>query len=254
MKWVWGALGVAIFLAAWESAHRLWGPFVMPSLAETARAIGAIVLSGEAGPAIVSTAKQALAGWLLGAVAGLAFGVLGGYAAPAGAALSPLALIVLGVPPIVWVVLALLWFGPGTIEPAFTVLLTVFPIVFFAARQGVAARDPALEEMARAYGASRRLRITDLLLPQLADYVLPALATALAFSWKVAVMAQVLGGGTGLGGKLETARANLDLPETMAWIAIVLALVLLSDGLLFVAFRRRSRMRAPRGLKLSASV
>ncbi len=248
MRWGWRALGVSIFAAAWESAHRIWGPFVLPSLADTGQAIHHIIATGEAGPAILATAKQALGGWLAGAGTGLCLGVVGGFIAPAGATLTPLALIFLGVPPIVWVVLALLWFGPGTIEPAFTVLLTVFPIVFFAALQGIRARDPELDEMACVYGASKRLRMSDILLPQLLGYVLPALATALAFSWKVAIMAEVLGGGTGIGGKLETARSNLDLPETMAWIAIVLAFVLLSDGLLLSAFRYRLRSRsAPAG-------
>lgn len=242
MRWAWGTLGVVIFAAAWEAAYRIWGPFVLPSLGETGRAIGDLVMSGQAGPAILSTAKQALAGWLLGAATGLVLGVFGGYIMAAGATLTPLAIIFLGVPPIVWVVLALLWFGPGTIEPAFTVLVTVFPIVFFAALQGVKARDPSLDEMARVYGASIRMLIVDLILPQLIDYVLPALATAIAFSWKVAIMAEVLGGGTGIGGKLETARSNLDLAQTMAWIAIVLAFVLISDGLLLSAFRPRGGM------------
>jgi NitT/TauT family transport system permease protein len=245
MRWAWGALGVAIFVAAWETAHRIWGPFVLPSLGETGRAIGDLVMSGQAGPAVLSTAKQALAGWFLGAATGFVLGVFGGYAVAAGATLTPIAIIFLGVPPIVWVVLALLWFGPGTIEPAFTVLVTVFPIVFFAALHGVKARDPLLDEMARVYGASIKMRISDLILPQLMDYVLPALATALAFSWKVAIMAEVLGGGTGIGGKLETARSNLDLAQTMAWIAIVLTFVLISDGLLLLAFQRRNGAHSP---------
>ncbi len=168
MRWIWRVLGVAIILAAWEIVHFVWGPFILPSLTETGRAITHIIGNGEATPAVLSTAQQALAGCLIGAVTGFALGVIGGYAAPIGETLSPFATVVLGVPPIVWVVLALLWFGPGSIEPGFTVVMTAFPIVFAATLQGVRSRDTNIDEMARVYGASKRLRMTDILLPQLA--------------------------------------------------------------------------------------
>lgn len=53
-------------------------------------------------------------------------------------------------------------------------------------------------------------------------------------------MAEVLGGGTGIGRRLETARANLDLPETMAWIAIVLFLIVICDGIFLSPLRKRA--------------
>ncbi|MFT4079110.1 ABC transporter permease [Rhodomicrobium sp.] len=236
----WAAFGILLFLAAWEGAHRLWGPFVMPSLGNTGGEIVRLFASGEAFPAIVATLRQSLAGFVVGATAGVAFGVASAHLFPLRSALGPVAAMLLGIPPIVWVVLALLWFGPSTIEPAFTVVMTVFPIVFGAALQGALARDPALDEMASAYGAPRWLRLSDIIAPQLATAVFPALATAAAFSWKVAVMAEVLGGGSGIGGKIETARANLDLPETMAWIGIVLLVVLASEAALRILFRRHA--------------
>jgi NitT/TauT family transport system permease protein len=239
LKWVWGALGIALFAAVWQGIHLIWGPFILPSLPETFAAVFRITLNGEVGPAVLSTGKQALVGWIIAAVIGCGLGLLAGHVAPLADALSPLATMILGTPPIVWVVLALLWYGPGSIEPAFTVVMSTFPIIFAASLQGVRSRDASLDEMARVYAAPRLLHTTDILLPQLGAHVLPALATALAYSWKVAIMAEVLGGGTGIGGKLETARANLDLPETMAWIVVILAFILVSDGLLLLPLRRR---------------
>lgn len=241
--WAWGALGIAMFVAAWQLGHVVWGPFVLPSLGETFAALVRITADGEVGPAVLSTGRHALIGWTIAALAGCALGILGGHVAPVGSALTPLTTMILGTPPIVWVILALLWFGPGSIEPAFTVVMSTLPIIFAASLQGVRSRDPGLDEMARVYAAPRLIRATDILLPQLGGYVLPALATALAYAWKVALMAEVLGGGTGIGGRLETARANLDLPETMAWIAVILAFILVSDGLLLLPLRRRLALR-----------
>lgn len=243
LKWVWAAVGIALFAGVWQAVHVVSGPFVLPSLAETFAAVVRITLSGDVGPAVASTAKQALAGWLIAAAVGCGLGLVAGYIRPFGDAISPLATMILGTPPIVWVVLALLWYGPGSIEPGFAVVMSTFPIIFAASLQGVRSRDVNLDEMARVFSVSRSLHTTDILLPQLWAHALPALATALAYAWKVAIMAEVLGGGTGIGGRLETARANLDLPETMAWITVILVFILVSDGLLLLPLRRRLNAR-----------
>lgn len=241
----WGASGLAALALAWEVGHRVFGPFVLPSPAETVSCLVDLIGSGQAGPALAVTGANALAGWLLGAALGAALGIAAGLVAPLGAALRPVVTVTLGVPPIAWVVLALLWFGPRGLAPAFTVLITVVPIVFSAAFQGILARDQKLSEMAWVYGAPPLLRLRMLLLPQLLDPLLPALATALAFAWKVGVMAEVLGGGTGIGGKIAAARAHLDLAETMAWILLVVALLLVCDGLLLAPIRRFLGARRP---------
>lgn len=236
-----GAAGLAALVVAWDAGHRALGPLVLPAPAETFEMLLQLLLSGAAWPALRVTALDALGGWLAGATLGTAFGIAGGLLPPLGAALRPVATVILGVPPIAWVVLALLWFGPMGLSAGFTVLVTVLPIVFAGAFQGVRARDPALTEMARAFGAPPWLKLRALIVPQLLDHLLPALATALAFSWKVAVMAEVLGGGTGIGGAIATARAHLDLAETLAWVVLAVLLLLACDAALLAPLRRRVR-------------
>ncbi|MDH4982407.1 ABC transporter permease subunit [Hyphomicrobium sp. D-2] len=210
----------------------------MPSLADTFRALVDITASGIVGSTVLATGQQALAGWLLAAAIGCGLGLLAGHVDAVGDAVAPLATMVFATPPIVWVVLALLWFGPGSIEPMFTVVMSTFPIIFASCLQGVRGRDKLLDEMASTFNVPRMQHTVDVVLPQVWAQVLPALATTIAYAWKVAIMAEMLGGGTGLGGQLATARANLDMPEMMAWISVILALVLVCDGLLLMPFRR----------------
>ncbi|MFS8038129.1 ABC transporter permease [Xanthobacter sp. AM11] len=240
----WTAAGLALLAAAWQWGAVAFGPFVLPTLAETARAVVRLVASGVAAPALLETAAHALGGCLAGAGVGLLVGMAGGLLLPVGAMSRPVFTALLGTPPIAWVVLALLWFGPGGMAAAFTVAVTAAPIVFLAALQGVRSRDPALTEMARLYRVPPLMRLTDLLLPSLADFLVPAFATALAFSFKVAVMAEVLSGADGVGGGIATARAHFDLPQTMAWIVMAVAVLLLADALLLVPLRN---WRAVRG-------
>lgn len=242
---LWGAGGLVLLAGAWQWCAVAWGPFVLPGLADTAAATVRLVASGKAGPALAATILHALAGCAAGGTVGLALGILGGLVLPVGAMARPLFTALLGTPPIAWVVLALLWFGPGGGAAGFTVAVTAAPILFLGALQGARSRDPALAEMAALYRAPPLQRLTDLVLPALAGFLVPALATALAFSFKVAVMAEVLSGADGVGGGIATARAHFDLPETMAWIVLAVGVLLVADALLLAPLRG---WRAPGGV------
>jgi len=242
----WGFFGLALLAAAWQAGAVAFGPFVLPTLTETGHAMWRLVASGTAGPALGATIAHALGGCLAGGAVGLVLGIAGGLALPVGAMGRPVFTALLGTPPIAWVVLALVWFGPGGMAAGVTVAGTAAPIVFLAALQGVRGRDPALGEMARLYRAPALQRLTDLVLPALAGFLVPAFATALAFSFKVAVMAEVLSGADGVGGGIATARAHFDLPETMAWIVLAVLVLLLADALLLAPLRGWRAMRGGR--------
>ncbi len=94
---------------------------------------------------------------------------------------------------------------------------------------GMRAVHPELEELADAFRAPLKQRFLEIRLPQLSIALAPALTSALGFTWKMALMAEVLDASSGLGGRIALARANLDLPETMAWVVIGFALLLLTD-------------------------
>lgn len=243
---LWGALGLALLALGWSLVNRAYGPFVLPSLTDTGVALARIGSSGEAVLAMAVTVGHAVGGGLLGAIGGFLLGLAGGYLRPLGATFAPVAIAILGVPPIAWVVLSLLWFGPSGFGPLFTVSITTMPIVFAATLQGVRSFDPQLAEMADVFRLPVRSRLLRIILPELTTMLAPALATAFAIAWKVALTAEVLGDGSGAGGRFATARAHLDLPEAMAWIVLVVAFVLATDVLLFGPLRRWvARSRAP---------
>ncbi len=238
LRMVWPALGLGLLAGAWALVHAIAGPFVLPSLADTGAALGRIVASGAALTALAVTLVHAVGGAGLGALVGFVLGLAGGAARPIGGLLAAPVTAILGVPPVAWIVLAFLWFGTGLVAPLFTVTITAFPIVFAATLQGVRARDPGLLEMATVFRLPARARFFRLLLPELAVHVAPALSTAFAISWKVALTAEVLGDGSGIGGAFATARAHLDLAEAMAWIVLVVIFLLVSDGLVLGPLRR----------------
>ncbi len=235
---VWPVLGLAALAAGWAFVHARSGPFVLPSLGDTGVALARITGSGAAFAALATTLVHAVGGALLGAALGFVLGLAGGAVRPIGGLLAAPITAILGVPPVAWIVLAFLWFGTGLLAPLFTVTITALPIVFAATLQGMRARDAGLAEMATVFRLPRQTRLLRILLPELAVHVAPALSTAFAISWKVALTAEVLGDGSGIGGAFATARAHLDLAEAMAWIVLVVVFLLVTDALVLGPLRR----------------
>ncbi len=222
-------LGLAALLGLWQAGFILGGPFMLPAPAESFATALAFIRSGEVWQPAAMTTLHVLIGFVIGAGAGLILGLAGGAIDDLGAALDAISTIILGIPPIIWIVLALFWFGPHGIVPTFTVAIGIAPLVFAAALAGMRAAHPDFAELAAGFHASWRQRLYEIHLPQLSVALAPALTSALGFSWKMALMAEVLDAGSGLGGRIALARANLDLPATMAWVVIALALLFGTD-------------------------
>lgn len=246
-----GTLGLALVAAGWTLLNRSYGALVLPSLADTGAALLRIVVSPDTLNAVAATVSHAFGGVAIGAAAGLVLGLIGGVVRPFAATLAPAATAILAIPPIVWVVLAFLWFGTTGTSTLFTVAISSMPILFAATLQGVRSRNRHLAEMAKVFRLPLFSRLRRILLPDLATMLAPALATAFAISWKVALTSEVLGDGTGIGGRFAVARAHLDLAEAMAWIVLVIIVVLASDAALLGPLRRwlaRSRSAMPQRL------
>jgi NitT/TauT family transport system permease protein len=234
-------LGLGFCLALWTLAHIAYGPFALPSPAETARALLSVLASGEAENALGATLLFGLLGWIAGSLGGLALGLAAGFWRPLRRALQPVAVVLLGTPPVAWIVLAILWFSADGFDATFTVAVSIAPMIFLSTAQGVQSRSPQLDEMAANFRASPRLWLTDVLAPQIVAHLLPAATSSLGFALKICVMAEVMGDGGGVGGRLAEARANLDLPEAMAWIVLIVAAILALDLVLIAPLRARGR-------------
>jgi NitT/TauT family transport system permease protein len=234
---VFAALGLLVLLLAWQLAFQLGGPFVMPRPIDAFAQAVDFIRSGVAWRPIGMTAAHVMIGFGVGASTGFALGIVAGLNEDIGNALGAISTVTLGIPPIIWIVLALFWFGPQGMTPAFTVAVGIAPIVFAGARSGMRSLAPDFDELATAFGAPPLQRFAEIRLPQISVAVVPALATALGFGWKIALMAEVIDAGDGIGGAIANARAQLDTTGTMSWVVIALALLLATDLLLAKAAR-----------------
>ena len=239
--WGYGLVGIALLLGLWEWGHHAYGSLVLPSLADTAQTLITMIADGKVGPALWTTFGNSAMGWAVGVIAGSLAGTLAGLRDGVRMTLQPISVILLGVPAIAWIVLALLWFG-GRWAVVFTVGVAIAPIVFAAAVQGARSLDGELARMARAFRAPFSALAVDVYGPHMFSYLFPALATTLAMSWKVSVMAELLSGSGGIGDGIATARAQVDTAATMAWIVVVVCVLVVVDHLVLRNMQNRMEL------------
>ena len=248
-----GLSGVLCLIALWQAGHEIYGSFVLPSPGETFASILQLWQRPDFLTIVGQTANRALTGFALATVLGTAAGLLAGYSLAAMRLMKPMVTVLLGVPPIGWIVLALIWFGSSGGTAIMTVLIASAPMSFAGALEGVAKRDRQLDVMAQSFGASWFYRLRTVTMPHVLSYLFPAWTTTAGSAWKVTVMAELLSNSGGIGSELATARALFDIPQVTAWLAITVMLALFLDyGVLHLLREGLERWRAagqPWGVK-----
>ncbi|MFA7292811.1 MAG: ABC transporter permease subunit [Rhodocyclaceae bacterium] len=235
----WGAIASLFLLfAAWEGASAVYGGLILPDPGTVFATLAGLIDSGAAWPELAVTARRAATGLLLAIAAGSTLGMLAGISMTASMMSRPLVTVLLGTPPIAWLVLAMLWFGASDGTPIFTVFIACLPVIFVGALQGTRTLDGHLREMATVFRLPARMKLFDLYLPHVVSYLFPAWITALGTSWKVVVMAELLSSADGVGAALAVSRSHLDTASTLAWIAAVVGTLLAVEYLLLEPIKR----------------
>lgn len=235
-----GALAsILVFFAFWDYGNQVYGDFILPSPQDSLAKLFQLFLQGSAAEFLWVTTYRALVGFGFAIIVGSLLGTLAGLSVTLSMAVRPLVTILIGVPPIAWIVLALLWFGADDSTPIFTIAVTALPITFAAGVQGARTLEPNLTEMSKSFGASKWMTFYDVHLPHILSYLFPSWITALGTSWKVVVMAELLSSNSGVGAGLAAARVNIDTPATMAWIVAIVTVLLIAEYAVFEPFKRR---------------
>ena len=229
---------LALLLGLWQWGAQRYTPVILPAPGAVLGALRSLLGETRLWGAIAATTFHVVTGFGLALAIGGLLGLLAGRQPWVQPALAPISVALLGTPPIAWLVLTMVWFGLGHANSIFTVAVTAGPLVFAGVAEAVKGLDPDLVAVAHVYRLEGTARFQSLDWPQVMSRLLPVLVAGLGLAWRVAIMAEVLTTPDGIGAELNTARANLDTAEVMAWIGVAIALVLTSDTLLRTLQRR----------------
>lgn len=233
-------LPLAVWLGVWALTARAVGSeLLLPGPAAVWRAFVRLLPSPSFWSGVGASLLRVLAGLAWGTAAGTALGVLTAASPWADALLAPAVRAVRAVPVVSFILLILLWVS-RTAVPAAVSGLMVLPVIWEAVRQGAAAADPLLLELARSYRFGRLKTLRLVRFPAALPYFAGALRNTVGLAWKSGVAAEVLcRPRPAMGSAIYSAKLSLETPELFAWTAAVVILSLALEKGVGVLLDRR---------------
>jgi len=198
---------ILLLLIAWELTARsgLFTPFQLPALSVVIQRIWDDAVSGELWINTGLTLYRALTAFLICAVLGVAIGMAMSRSVIANWFFDPIISVGFPMPKIAFLPVVILWLGVFDVSKITIIVVdAIFPVIAATviAIQGV---ERELLWSARNMGASNRELLTQIVLPAASPQIMTGLQVALPLSLIVAVVAEMLMGGYGLGGAMMTA-------------------------------------------------
>jgi NitT/TauT family transport system permease protein len=221
---------VSLALLLWQSLIWLTGysPFILPSPARVGARWLAALADGTLLRHAAITLGEILSGLALGLAVAASLGYLLACSPTLERLLAPYLVASQSIPVVAIAPLLIIWFGSGFLSKVLVCALIVFFPVLINVVVGVRSVEPDLRDLLRSLRASRWQTFRHLELPAAMPMLLGGLKVGATLSVIGAVVGEFVGGHTGLGGLITTARNYFD---TALVFAAVLTLVIIALGL-----------------------
>ncbi|MCW5774244.1 MAG: ABC transporter permease subunit [Rhodospirillaceae bacterium] len=102
-------------------------------------------------------------------------------------------------PSIGWAILAVIWFQVSDFTAIFVQVAILIPFCLINISEGLKELDREALEMARSFTRSRVKIFVKVTIPLLLPYIVGALRIAYGVAWKIALVSELFGTGTGIG-------------------------------------------------------
>jgi NitT/TauT family transport system permease protein len=157
---------------------------------------------------------------------------------------QPLVVLGLTIPGLMWALIAVMLFGINEFSPYFAVTVTIFPMLVINIWAGVKSLDKELMDMSHVFHFSKRMKITQVILPQLVPNIFAATRYGLGLAWKVVVVVEMFGTSNGVGYQVMKSYQVFNMEGVIAWtLTFVVAMIIIEYGFINLAERRLTAWR-----------
>ncbi|MDQ7819016.1 MAG: ABC transporter permease [Armatimonadota bacterium] len=220
----------AAALLGWElSSGRIVDQFFVSKPTHIAASLWAMLVREQLLYHLQFTVVEALAGYVLGAAAGLVLGFVLARSDLVYRIVEPFLVAFYGIPRIALAPLFILWFGIGIASKIAVAAVMVFFIVFINTIAGIRAAPPQLLQVARVMGASQWDLTRKVVFPAATPFVVAALQITVPQAMIGAIVGEFISSNRGVGHLISRAAGWLDTPGLFAGIVALLAVVLLMN-------------------------
>ena len=234
-----GIASILLFLALWQVGSGAAESRLFPGPLAVVQSMASETRDGALPYHLGVTLARVGVSFVVAMVAGAALGIALGRFRWIDRWFHPWLVILLNVPALVVIILTYIWLGLVETALLVAVALNKIPNVAVTLREGARALDKDYTEVAQVYrlGAVKTLR--EIIVPQLAPYLLAAARNGLALIWKIVLVVELLGRSNGVGFQLQSYFQLFDVPRVLAYAAAFVCCVLVIEVLVFSPFERR---------------
>lgn len=235
LRWGLGWLGLAIAAAAWQLGAHLANSPLIPGFTASARDSWQILSGPRLRTDLLPSVERTLLGFGISAVLGVVIGMIVGYWRPAREWTSAVFDFFRSLPTPLLIPAAVVIFGlGGRMVVAVIVTAAIWPVLINTAN-ATASLDTTLVDTARVLGLRGPRLLGRVVLPAVSPSIFAGLRIAISISLAVMVVAEILGGGSGIGYYIATAQQSFQITGSYAGVLILCLLGWLFDTLLLFA-------------------
>ncbi len=196
-------------------------------------------LFGHIAVSLGRLSSSMLGAGLVGIVCGIAMGMNRRLAT----FFEPLASFFTALSGIVWLPLAITWFGLTWRTVLFVISNSIFFIVFFNTLVGIRSVPRIYEQAILTLGGSSRGVLVDVLIPGALPSIVTGLRMALGFGWRALIAAEMVAVTQGLGFMIFNATNYLRTDIILAGILVIGVVAIILDSVILVPLERLTILR-----------
>ncbi len=224
MIWAYRLGFLALLVALWILAARLFGQNVVPSPLATFEAAQRLLAEGRLQSAFLASLTVYFSGYALAVVCAIPIGILMGGFRVLGKTLEVYVFALAATPRVAFIPLIIVVLGLGADAKIFIIFLGALMPILINTYAGVLAVDEELVEMARSAGASRQRIFASIVLPGAVPFVVTGMRLGATIALINTVVAELYTAVSGLGGLLAIYGNTFRMAEYFV-VVITLAIV-----------------------------
>jgi NitT/TauT family transport system permease protein len=222
-------LSVVAIVLVWQLLAHFFPPRLVPPVERIAAALVTNAGTGDLWHHLWPTMVRVYSGFAVALLLGTGVGLTMGLLRHVGRMLEYPILFVLGIPSLCWSIFGLLWFGLTEAAAIFVIAAIAFPVVVINVEEGVKGVDRGLLHMSAVYRVPARLVLSGLFLPSMFPHILTACRYGLGLSWKIAIIAEMLGLSSGVGFQIQYYYSLLNMEQVLAWTLLFTGVIVFVD-------------------------
>jgi ABC-type nitrate/sulfonate/bicarbonate transport system permease component len=216
-------IGVALAVGVWEATvigYRL-PAIVLPSPKAVVAALVELARTRAFWRDVGVSLYEFVAGYALGAMAGIAVGMLMGESRRFRMMATPVVESLRFIVPFAWIPLTILWFGTSFTGKILLVAYAVFFVMVVSTTRAIAEVEPTLSRVGTMLGMGRWRLAWQVHLRAAAPLIASGARAAAAIGWIAVVAAEYIGASAGLGLMITNAATSLATPVVIAGMIVI---------------------------------